>query len=261
MNVSMNPVAFSPDVSIIIKTYDNSHVIQRRRAIPTLKEILGRTLEVIALQTLPPYEVLVVDSSAGDGIAEVIHCYETHLRCALRRIPLAPQEFSYPHALNLGVQHAGGEVVVSLSGDATPANAHWLAYLVAPLARAEVAGAFSRHVIRREIPLSWAERFRLWWRYRSRETTIRRQDALFSNACSAFRRELALQSPFDEALRELEDYAWARTMQNRGMAIAYVGESEVLHSHTTSSVRTLWRMVYYIYLRMKVDSRLHTLKY
>ncbi|MBN2006547.1 MAG: glycosyltransferase [Anaerolineae bacterium] len=260
MNISMGSAAFSPDVSIVIKTYDNSPVLQQGCAIPTLKDILGGTLDIIAAQTLSPYEIVVVDSSAGDGIAEVVRRYESRLRCALRRVPLAPQQFSYPRALNLGVQQAKGEVVVSLSGDATPANVHWLARLVAPLAHTEVAGAFSRHVIRRELPLSMAERFRLWWRYRSRETTIRRQDAVFSNACSAFRRELALQFPFDETLHELEDYAWARTMQNRGMAIAYVGESEVLHSHTTSSARTLWRMVYYVYLRMKVDARLHTLK-
>lgn len=256
----MNSSIFSPEVSIVIKTYDNSHIVCRERAAPALKEILGSTLEAIAIQTLSPCEVLVVDSSAGDGIAEVIRRHEPQFCCALRRIPLAPERFSYPHALNLGVQQAVGQIVVSLSGDATPANAHWLARLVAPLERADVAGTFSRHVLRREIPLSWAERFRLWWRYRSRETAIRRQDAVFSNACSAFRRELALQVPFDEALRELEDYVWARTMQTRGLALAYVGDSEVLHSHTTSNARTLWRMVYYVYLRMKVDARLHTLR-
>ncbi len=254
----MNSSGFSPEVSIVIKTYDNSHLVQRGRGIPTLKEMLSGTLEAIATQTLIPCEVLVVDSSAGDGIAAVLRRYESQFCCALRHVPLAPERFSYPYALNLGIQRAVGQIVVSLSGDATPANAHWLARLVAPLERADVAGAFSRHVIRRKMPLAWAERFRLWWRYRSRETAIRRRDAVFSNACSAFRRELALQVPFDETLRELEDYVWARMMLKRGLAIAYVGDSEVLHSHTTSSALTLWRMVYYVYLRMKVDARLHT---
>ena len=39
--------------------------------------------------------------------------------------------FSYPRALNLGVQNATGDVIVSPSGDATPANKRRLERLVA----------------------------------------------------------------------------------------------------------------------------------
>ena len=85
---------------------------------------------------------------------------------------------------------------------------------------------------------------------------MRYTDHLFSNASSAFRKELALQIPFNEALPELEDYAWAKRVQGQGYAIAYVGESEVYHSHSTSSAKTLWRMVYYVFLRMKIDAQL-----
>ena len=80
-------------------------------------------------------------------------------------------------------------------------------------------------------------------------------DPVFSNASSAFRWDLAVRFPFDESLAELEDYAWARTMQREGYGIAYVGESQVYHSHRRSSLMTLWRMVYYVYLRMRIDAR------
>ena len=251
----MNSLSYRPQVSVVIKTYDNSHLVKGERAVPALKEMLLTTLRMIEAQTFAPYEVLVVDSSAGDGIAEVLQNYAPIPCFRLRRVSLAPEQFSYPRAMNAGVQRAEGEVVVSLSGDATPASERWLEMLIAPLVNPKVAGAFSRHVARPDVPLAWAERLRLWWRYRSKTTSLRYTDHLFSNASSAFNRALALEIPFDENLTELEDYAWAGEVQRRGYAIAYAGESEVYHSHTGSSTKTLWRMAYYVFLRMKADAQ------
>jgi GT2 family glycosyltransferase len=245
---------FRPGVSVVIKTYDDS-AVAARGPFPTLPELLLETLQALERQTLPPQEVLVIDSSPGDGIARVIERHSTSSELAIRRMPMEFEFFSYPRALNLGVQTAQCEVVVSLSGDATPASPEWLENLVRPLRDPEVAGAFSRHVARPGMRLPWAERFRLWWRYRSQATAVRRVDPVFSNASSAFRWDLAVRFPFDESLAELEDYAWARTMQREGYALAYVGDSEVYHSHRWSSLRTLWRMAYYVYLRMRIDAR------
>ena len=247
-----------PSVSVVIKTYDDSEMPGQRRRFATLKELLAQSLQALDEQTLRCHEVLVVDSSVGDGIAEVIQQHSPTSQAPIRRVPLAQEDFSHPRALNLGVQRAEGEIVANLSGDATPANASWLERLVAPLDNREVAGAFSRQVARPGMSLSWAERFRLWWRYRSTSTTLRRADHLFSNAACAFRRELALEIPFDECLVELEDYAWAREVQRQGYAIAYVGDSEVFHAHGASSLRTAWRMAYYVYLRMRLDAGLRS---
>ncbi len=249
----MDSKVYQPEVSVIIKTYDNSG--RAPRGVPTLKELLITTLRMIEIQTLLPAEVVVVDSSAGNGIVEVLQNYGTPAALRLRRVSLPPEQFSYPRAMNLGVQNAQGEIVVSLSGDATPANARWLETLVAPLANPQVAGAFSRHLARPGVPVAWAERLRLWWRYHSKTTSLRRNDHVFSNASSAFPKSLALEVPFDETLTELEDYTWAGEMQRRGYLIAYVGESEVYHSHTSSDAKTLWRMIYYVYLRLRADMR------
>lgn len=248
----MDVLSYRPQVSVVIKTYDNSH--RAVRGVPTLKEVLVTTLQMLEKQTLLPYEVLVVDSSTGDGIAQVLQQYGSGQAFHLRRVPLVMEYFSYCHAMNVGVLEAEGEIVVSLSGDATPANERWLEALVAPLKDPKVAGAFSRHVARPGLRIAWAERLRLWWRYRSRATTLRQHDHVFSNASSAFRRALALEIPFDETLTEIEDYAWAGAVQQRGYWIAYAGASEVYHSHASSSAKTLWRMLYYVYLRAKVDA-------
>lgn len=247
----MDVLSYRPQVSVVIKTYDNSHRVVR--GVPTLKELLVTTLQILEKQTFLPYEVLVVDSSAGDGIAEVLQQYGPVQAFRLRRIPLVMECFSYCHAMNVGVQEAEGEIVVSLSGDATPANERWLEALIAPLKDLKVAGAFSRHIARPGVPLAWAERLRLWWRYRSRATSLRQNDHVFSNASSAFRRALALEIPFDETLTEIEDYAWAGAVQKHGYWTAYAGASEVYHSHASSSAKTLWRMLYYVYLRAKAD--------
>ncbi|MFC1975246.1 glycosyltransferase family 2 protein [Chloroflexota bacterium] len=247
----MSLTSFHPSVSIVIKTYDNSTTLDHRK--PTLKELLVVTLHALAEQTLRPCEIVIVDSSVGDGIAKVIHNHSSGDEVPVRRVTLPPQVFSYPRALNLGLQHAEGDIVVSLSGDATPANAVWLENLVAPLANPAVAGAYSRQITRPDIAVCWAERLRLWWRYHSKCVTLRYSDHLFSNACSAFRKDLTLKTPFDETLVELEDYEWARAMQCQGYTIAYVGDSEVYHSHTSSNLKTLGRMLYYLYLRMRAD--------
>jgi GT2 family glycosyltransferase len=252
----MSSSAFHLSISIVIKTYDDSAA--RPGARGTLKDLLLPTLQAIERQTFRPHEVLIVDSSAGDGIAQVIQNYTSAGAVPVRRIPLAQEQFSYPRALNLGVQSARGDVVVSLSGDATPADDTWLERLVTPLADPQVAGAYGRQVARPGASLAWAERFRLWWRYRLRSTALRRADHLFSNACSAFRRELALRIPFNEALAELEDYEWAREVQRQGYAIAYAGNSEVCHSHASSSLKTVGRMIYYTYLRARIDAGLYS---
>ena len=252
----MNPASPFPSVSVVIKTFDDSALSKHRSRFLTLRECLAITLKALDGQTLRPYEVLVIDSSVGDGIAGVVRNHLHLSQIAIRRVSLAQQEFSYPKALNLGVRQAKGDIVVSLSGDATPTHETWLERLLAPFANPEVAGAFSRQVARPGMPLSWAERLRLWWRYRARSTTLRHTDHLFSNACSAFRKDLALRIPFDETLDEVEDYAWAKQVQSQGYAIAYVGDAEVFHSHGSSSLKTLWRMLYYVYLRMRADASL-----
>jgi rhamnosyltransferase len=196
-----------------------------------------------------------VDSSRGDGISRALETPEAAAGFPVRRIPLASQEFSHPRALNLGIREASGEIVSILSGDATPANERWLESLVRALVDSHVAGTYSRQVRRPGVPQSKAEEFRIWWRYR-RQSSFQRKDPLFSNASAAFRRDLVLAIPFDESLVELEDYDWGMRVRDQGYTIVYAGDSEVYHSHGSSSLQTVRRMVYYGYFR----ARLHLLK-
>jgi len=248
-----------PRVSVVIKTYDDREKHRQapgeRGAGPVLVGYLAETMEALRQQTLAPHEVLVVDSSRGDGIIRALEAAEASIGVSVRRVPLPSQEFSHPRALNLGVREASGEIISILSGDATPANERWLESLIGPLSGSRVAGTCSRQIPRPGVPQSRAEEFRIWWRYR-RKSSFRRKDPLFSNASAAFRRDLALAIPFDENLMELEDYDWGMKVRDRGYTIVYVGDSEVYHSHSSSSLQTARRMLYYGYFRAK----LHLLK-
>jgi GT2 family glycosyltransferase len=246
---------FRPRVSVIIKTYDDRENSKRGHDVKhpegRLRAYLQQTLDALNNQTLSPHEVLIVDSSKGAGIINLLEQRPNSDHVPLQRIVLASEKFSHPRALNLGVREAKGEIVASLSGDASPANENWLACLVQPLGDPKVAGSYSRQIERPDHMLSFMERLRLWWRYRSRSRFIRK-DPLFSNACSAFRRDLALDIPFDETLVEVEDYDWSIKVRHRGFKIVYAGDSEVYHSHYSSSWETLHRMVDYAYRRVKL---------
>jgi rhamnosyltransferase len=244
---------YRPLVSVVIKTYDDSEKSQRghdfKQPEALLKQYLIETLGALIKQTLRPHEVLIVDSSVGDGIARLLDNYGNTAEMVIRRIVLP--NFSHPIALNLGVREARGEIVSSLSGDATPANEKWLECLVRPLIDPKVAGTYSQQVKRPATKVSYVERFRLWWRYNMPHNP-ERETPIFANASSAFRRSLAIEMPFDEKLKELEDYKWAVQARDRGYVIVYARDSEVFHSHPLSSLQTLQRMIWYAYGRLKI---------
>jgi rhamnosyltransferase len=252
-------LSLQPRVSVVIKTYDDREKHRQapgeQQPAPVLVGHLLETLDALRRQTLAPHEVLVVDSSRGDGIIRALESPEASIGVPVHRVPLASQEFSHPRALNLGIREASGDIISILSGDATPANERWLASLIEPLCDSRVAGTCSRQIPRPGVPQSRAEKFRIWWRYR-KQSSFQRRDPLFSNASAAFRRELALAIPFDETLVELEDYDWGIKVRDLGYTIIYVGDSEVYHSHGSSSLQTIRRMIYYGFGR----ARLHLLK-
>ena len=202
-----------PKVSVVIKTYDDTAVQEQKRGndivTSNLKVYLQETLDKLSIQEYQPLEVLIVDSSKGDGIVRLLHSYDPSSKGLIaRRIPM--QDFSHPKALNLGIKEARGDIVVSLSGDATPVDSLWLKSLVARFDEPNIAGVWGSQVKRPlkapDLPENsanqrqptttpWLERFRLWWRYEFVNNLFSGAFALFSNANSAINREIALQIP------------------------------------------------------------------
>jgi glycosyltransferase involved in cell wall biosynthesis len=97
----------SPRLSVVIPCYNEA-----RR----LPELLG----ALAGQTRPPDEILIVDGGSTDGTPEAAERWAAaHPALALR--VLANPARHIPHALNLGIAAARGEVIARLDGHCRPA--------------------------------------------------------------------------------------------------------------------------------------------
>jgi GT2 family glycosyltransferase len=225
------------DVSIVIRTKNQ-------------RDFLVQSLPMIWKQeTRWAFEVLIVDSGSPPEVLKWLGGEIENRPAKLLRVN--PEEFGFSYVLNLGVRQAAGRYVVCLSGDAVPAHPAWLEHLIAPFTNDRVAGVYGRQ-------RPWAgshpvERLKLQLRYHE-HPELHAHKHIFSNANSAFRKALALQHPFDEALPVCEDYDWARRVQQQGYLICYEPYAEIYHSHLHSnSIEQVRRILEFKLWRFRID--------
>lgn len=101
-------------ISVVIRTLNESQRV-------------GQVLSSLQSQKLAPDEVIIVNSGSTDGTIEIAKNYGAIV------IAINKNEFTYGHALNVGFEYSKGNVIVSLSGHAIPANNEWLLNLVKTL--------------------------------------------------------------------------------------------------------------------------------
>jgi glycosyltransferase involved in cell wall biosynthesis len=182
-------------------------------------------------------DILVVDSGSTDDTIELARSN------GARIVSIAANEFDYSKALNLGIEHVRGDIVVSLSAHAIPVDEQWLERMVAPFEDPQVAGVAARHVPWPGAP--WQEVYRL--RHQFPETPrvfARGADAssiVFSNAASAIRRRVWDEEPF--TLPASEDLDWALRVLAAGRSIVYEAAAAVRHSHDESPRAQALRMI------------------
>ncbi len=181
-------------------------------------------------------EIIAVDSGSRDRTLAIL---ESH---AVRVLRIPPQEFGHGKTRNLAAAQAQGDYLVFLTQDATPANAGWLAALLAPLlADPSIAGAYSRHLPRPHChPMEWRRIVEDELSGRA-ESCLNSSDApgytdnpaffcFFSNVSSVLRRSVWQQHPFPE-VEFAEDQLWAGRVLEAGYQTAYRADSLVCHSH------------------------------
>lgn len=95
---------------------------------------LARCLDLLAEQTLPPWEVVVVDNASSDDSAEVA-------RRAGARVVEEPR-VGIPAAASAGYDAARGQVIARLDADSRP-GPRWLEHLVAQLESAPEVDALT----------------------------------------------------------------------------------------------------------------------
>ena len=214
----MNPA----DASIVIVTKNGG-------------DLWARVLEGLArCDGFRDADVLVVDSGSSDRTLEHARKYPW-----IRIHTISPEEFGHGKTRNLGARMTDPRrpALVFLVQDATPTGPGFLRELLAPLADPRVAGVFGR-----QIAYDWTnaiEKMFMAEQYPA-ESVVRGwdgagrpriRDIFFSNVCSAIRRRVFDEIPFDESLIISEDQQWSKSALLAGHKVAYQATAAVYHSH------------------------------
>jgi rhamnosyltransferase len=199
---------------------------------------IGDTLQAISTQVdVDSYETILIDSGSTDRTIEIARQYPAHL------IQIPPASFTYGYALNVGVEAARGEFVITLSAHSLPANNRWLASLLDAFRDPNVAAVYGRHLPRANATSLELFGMRLSG-VMSDRPRMQTRDMMFSNANGAFRRHLTLEHPFDERIPGAEDLAWADWAVRQGWAVYYEPRAAVYHSHGEPFGKLLRRMIH-----------------
>ena len=230
MNEAADHVAESaPETSIIIRA------MNEERWLPDVFAALAR-------QTYRNFEVLLVDSGSVDRTRDI------GAANGARIVRLRTEDFTFGHSLNVGIAAARGEYMAIISAHAIPADADWLARLIEPLRREEVAMVYGGQRGHAESKFSeWKDFKRV---FPSVPRRVKNPEPFANNANSAIKKQLWKQHPFDEGLPGLEDIEWAKHWMKRSLEVAYEPLAYVIHIHTET-----WPQVRRRYQREAIAAR------
>lgn len=189
---------------------------------------LPETLARLRVQSKPADEIMVVDSGSTDGTVDIARSTP-----GVRLVEMKEATFTYGRSLNVGISKTDCDFVACLSAHALPRDSQWLEELLLPLLDPRVVGAYGRQLphpdaypcVQRDLTEFYGN---------TPQMQTRPEDHKFSNANSLVRRNGWLELRFEEHLPYCEDQLWARSMIERGFAIAYEPGAAVLHSHNES---------------------------
>jgi len=184
---------------------------------------IGRLLTGVLAQSMPPTEILLVDSGSTDSTLAIASRYP------VRVISIRPEEFSFGRSLNRGIAAARGDLIVIASAHVFPVYPDWLERLLAPLTDPAVALSYGKQRGNSTTRYSEHQVLAKWFPDTS---AIRKDQPFCNNANAAIRRGLWESRPYDEELPGLEDLDWATWAIGQGHRIAYVAEAEVVHVHS-----------------------------
>ena len=203
--------------------------------IPTLnaERTIAPLIESLRAQTLPPGEILVVDSDSGDATAGIARSCD-----GVRVLTVKREQFDHGGTRDMAIRACASPFIVLMTQDALPMDANCMEALLAPMADARVAAVCARQVARPEARDSekavrafrYPDQSRAWGRDDVSELGIRAY--LLSDVCAAYRREAYLAvGGFEHPLATNEDMLIAADFLRAGYRLAYSAGARVWHSH------------------------------
>lgn len=192
----------------------------------------GELLDALWRQTLPPAEILVIDSSSTDDTVAIAR----QAGCRVEVIDRA--KFGHGRTRNQAAAMAVGKMLVFLTQDAMPAGPGFLAALTRPVRQGRAVAAFARQVAARD---AWPpERFARRFNYGPTDNVRTAADIerlgikafFFSNVASVFDATVfAALGGFPPDVIMNEDMLLCARLLRAGHAVAYQGSAAAIHSH------------------------------
>ncbi len=199
---------------------------------------IGRLLDGIERQELPQnliVEVIVVDSGSTDSTVSIAK----HMGAKV--VAIAKEDFSFGRAINIGCEHASGDILLFASAHVYPIFTDWIEKMVAPFLKNETVGlVYGKQTGNELTHFSEQQVFNKWF---PKESNYNQQTPFCNNANCAIRKTLWLQQPYNEILTGLEDLDWAQKLMDKGYKIAYEAESAIVHVHeeTPQKIKNRYR--------------------
>lgn len=236
----------APLVSVFIPTF------QGAQTLPAVLAQLRRQ------QADFDYEVVAIDSTSRDRTVEILREYNV-------RYEIIPSSrFNHGATRNAGVELCRGSLVVMITQDALPADAHFLERLTAPLrAQPRIAGVTARQCpvadstllpkIDLHLWIAGSDRSAVRYRddypdYATLSPMTRRTLCNFDDIAGAIRKSVWREIPYP-TLNFAEDLQWGKAVFEAGWGLAHAADAIVFHSHD----RSFW----YEFKRAFVTSEIH----
>jgi GT2 family glycosyltransferase len=200
-------------------------------------EVLGRCLDRLFAQDYANYEIIVVDDGSSDDTLEVAQRAQARGDVAILR---SRRNRGCPHARNIGIAHATGEIVAFIDADgfATPS---WLRKVVDAFEADPTAGAVASTVFLDTNPLvlngaggtvnrqGWAADLCMGQSYERAEIA---DEALYPMGCGMALRRAALErvGPFDDhMLNYYDDVDYGVRLWRAGFRVVVVPDAWIDH--------------------------------
>lgn len=202
--------------------------------IPTLNAArdLPALMTRLKNQTMPPDEIIVVDSQSTDGTAELA------AQLGAEVIAIERKDFDHGGTRDMALRHSRGDFVLFMTQDALPEREDYIEKLLAPFDDPRVAAVGGRQRPKRNArpferlvrEYNYPAHTRVWDAEAIAEMGVRA--FLLSDCCSAYRRCAYLSAGgFDHPIMTNEDMLMVQKLLEKGNAVCYCGAAAVLHSH------------------------------
>jgi GT2 family glycosyltransferase len=223
-------------------------------------DVLGRCLRQLLEQDYVNYEIVVVDDGSEDQTRAVA---ERELGGGSGTVLSSPVNRGCPHARNLGLRHAKGEIVAFIDADGFAAPS-WLRELVAAFAGDETIGGVASTVFFADDPLAingaggivnrqgWAADLAMNESYERAELA---EEALYPMGCGMAVRRAAIErvGGFDDRmLNYYDDVDYGVRLWRAGYRVVVASEAWIDHGFGHSAGESAYKRLLCERHRMRV---------